>query len=987
MYEKELLSILEASQNNALTFFVGAGVSSLSGASNWKELVNEFCDKLGREKKGKGENFSADEFLQIPQMYWSTYGNKSEYYEIIKNKLNLSSLYPNEIHYKILEMTPVSIITTNYDTLLEDAAIQNCQSYKIITSDEEVPSIYGDKYILKIHGDLAHKNIVLKEEDYLNYSENFKLTETLVKSIFATNTVVFIGYSLNDYNIKLILNWTKALLGSKFRKPIFIRSNNNILRDEELRYHESRGLSVIECKKIVPSETDYLALYLSVFNEMEKLSIDNIDGMTEDEAFDNLYTRLLPLDDIKALRINDVYRKLKPHVSFSVDGEIYTHGTGSLLLKKFFDISQMSDVDQAKLPKNIKEKYKCILSVFRKARIHRADALHKNLFDIDKVPFADSICIAFDYSVMRRFVARKYNKATYNYKKAFYLSRMKRYDEALCLFSEVARNAYKNSDFLLYYLAKSNCISLYKAIQNLQNIYGCYNQNEIDKNAPSNLETTSLFYRLPVEFRNKYEVFKDIYNTDMLYEYSYGAFIDSKNIQKAIESGSLEFGLTSSGKAICRIKEYLHFMHGNGIVADMFEEYKTAVRSLLSALMYKYSKCDKKVLHETLFPFRNGEEIVFDESDFYCFVECFKEKDISALFQKHDIQTLKFINIESIEAAVNSILAYYEYAEKTRKNTMEILMLQLQLKTCLVLLEHVEISQEMVDKICSFIFSHGFREISFSDKMTFLYSQLYCRKKYSIVTDKIIEDTFIAYLDQHISLLKNGADKEKHSDIPGGYHDLVHYISFKGKNQIKRKLSIRIAQIIDLRLLPMYKYIAWDYCNHITNAQRKRIIIWAKKEIKSDFNFNLITILIHYNGRLDNYEISILKSFLWDKIHKAKKERNLDVKYYPESNPYEELDQVGLWCFCEQVSSKAFAEFLGYSAFFDFFYEYNSFDFHRFDVSWLLGRFRKPILEKISKDNLVREKIREAIAVKIRTDRIDELDKQKLQDILIEYFC
>ena len=32
MYEKELQRILTASQNNALTFFVGAGVSALSGA-------------------------------------------------------------------------------------------------------------------------------------------------------------------------------------------------------------------------------------------------------------------------------------------------------------------------------------------------------------------------------------------------------------------------------------------------------------------------------------------------------------------------------------------------------------------------------------------------------------------------------------------------------------------------------------------------------------------------------------------------------------------------------------------------------------------------------------------------------------------------------------------------------------------------------------------------------------------------------------------
>ena len=48
MYEKELQRILTASQNNALTFFVGAGVSALSGAPTWKGLIHAISDtKLG----------------------------------------------------------------------------------------------------------------------------------------------------------------------------------------------------------------------------------------------------------------------------------------------------------------------------------------------------------------------------------------------------------------------------------------------------------------------------------------------------------------------------------------------------------------------------------------------------------------------------------------------------------------------------------------------------------------------------------------------------------------------------------------------------------------------------------------------------------------------------------------------------------------------------------------------------------------------------
>ena len=47
MYEKELQRILTATQNYALTFFVGAGVSALSGAPTWKGLIHAISDKKG----------------------------------------------------------------------------------------------------------------------------------------------------------------------------------------------------------------------------------------------------------------------------------------------------------------------------------------------------------------------------------------------------------------------------------------------------------------------------------------------------------------------------------------------------------------------------------------------------------------------------------------------------------------------------------------------------------------------------------------------------------------------------------------------------------------------------------------------------------------------------------------------------------------------------------------------------------------------------
>ncbi len=580
MYEKEFQRIINASQNNALTFFVGAGVSALSGAPTWKGLIHAISDKLGQVRK---DDYSSDEYLKIPQMFYYSLGeNKDEYYKFIKVQLHSSSLMPNTIHREMLNLNPSSFITTNYDTLLEDAAVQYCQSFKVVSRDEDVPIIFGDRFILKLHGDFKHNNFVLKEEDYLNYSENFKLIETLVKSVFSTNTVVFIGYSLNDYNIKLILNWTKTLLKDSFREPIFLYVGNLALTEAEIIYQQSKGLAVVEWNKLIDSTDSYADRYNAIFAALNHQSRLSMDGKSEDEAFEILYNLLKPLDCLQALRIEDVSKRLYPYVRISDDGVINLSQRDALLLKRFFAINLMTDSQQNSLAKDVLDKYRCILNVFRKARILEVEDGHKyRRFVAGKVPFADKNCILFDYSAMHAFSEKTYQSLDQNYKKAFYLSRLRRYDEAYFLFSMVAKQAFKVSNYLLYYFAESNCINLRKVIKNLNVWYRCYDLDAVESLSPNDSDAENLFKRLPVEFRNTYDNLRDIHSANMLYKYSYKAFVDGQKLQKAIESGSTEFGMTSSGKAICRVNDYLHFLLGNGIVADVFSEYRICSRCMI----------------------------------------------------------------------------------------------------------------------------------------------------------------------------------------------------------------------------------------------------------------------------------------------------------------------------------------------------------------------------------------------------------------------
>ena len=209
--------IVYASKNNSLTFFVGAGVSKCSGIPLWEELIKKICIKMQIKVPKK---LSSDDYLRIPQMFYCTCDNSRDYTDFIKKAIDKPDSVPNEVHHIMMKFHPASFLTTNYDHLLETAAVEYGQSYKCVVKDEEVALIKGDRYILKVHGDIEHNNFVLREEDYLAYEENFKLISPLMRSVFSTNTVVFIGYGIGDYNVKLIIDGVRRVLKDKF-EPIF----------------------------------------------------------------------------------------------------------------------------------------------------------------------------------------------------------------------------------------------------------------------------------------------------------------------------------------------------------------------------------------------------------------------------------------------------------------------------------------------------------------------------------------------------------------------------------------------------------------------------------------------------------------------------------------------------------------------------------------------------------------------------------------------
>lgn len=234
-------NIQEAQQKGKLIIFVGAGVSQNSNLPSWNDLVNQLAQDLGIEKKIIPEeleetlteeqveilkkhkiHYNTDECLKIPQYYFNEFGEKeynNKLHNIFSNKLE-----PNPINYLIVELDPKHIITTNYDDLLEKTAESIAKTpYSKVSCDRDLAIAPNNNLIIKMHGELD--KIVLKERDYDTYSNNFKLIETFVKGLIATNTILFVGFSAEDANVRKLFQWIHDILGNSCQPAYLLNTD------------------------------------------------------------------------------------------------------------------------------------------------------------------------------------------------------------------------------------------------------------------------------------------------------------------------------------------------------------------------------------------------------------------------------------------------------------------------------------------------------------------------------------------------------------------------------------------------------------------------------------------------------------------------------------------------------------------------------------------------------------------------------------------
>jgi hypothetical protein len=93
-----------------------------------------------------------------------------------------------------------SIITTNYDTLVERVF----DFIPLVGNDILLSNPYGSVY--KIHGCVTDAaKIIITDTDYARFAGKYELIRAQLLSIFIHNPIIFLGYNIGDENIKELL--------------------------------------------------------------------------------------------------------------------------------------------------------------------------------------------------------------------------------------------------------------------------------------------------------------------------------------------------------------------------------------------------------------------------------------------------------------------------------------------------------------------------------------------------------------------------------------------------------------------------------------------------------------------------------------------------------------------------------------------------------------------------------------------------------------
>lgn len=994
--------ITEARHDGQLVIFVGAGASIYSGMPTWGQAVKEIAAHLGIYDEPL-------DFLRIPQYYFNARGKK-EYTQLMRKVFRHGDFLPkHEIHDKIIEFNTRTIITTNYDNLIEKAAEDNSEVICVVSKDADLPYRKGGKELIKIHGDFENDNFVLKEDDYLSYSRNFMLIENYVKSIIGTKVVLFLGYSFSDPDIKQIFSWAKDILDGDFQRAYLIEAGKEY-DSNEADYYKNFGINVLYASLQLKTEFNKNDLTLNLLNMLKWL-------LTEDRLakLDKLYDDLKPFKFmnfvseryIKSafyetdLRIDDGYIS-----EFDMQKELDEPGKviRNLAYEQYSMISlannnQATNKEETEKKERInkllkdfkpkehdKEKIKTILDILAKSNVSYIE-LHSprennngwyrdcvELANYDMPDWVEAIN-TFNYQVLENII-EKNNSRLAESRPQLYMEQgylyyvLKEYLAAYNCFKMAANIFYRHQEYFQYFMAEMDRFYVGKMVSDRDGLIsgvGFEDAKIVGEEIKAiNLDRT---YRSLPDFGGNNKVLKDIYTFNIAYTLFQDAYRTSEKVREQAEANYIFFSGTAAFSSMRRnMEDYYRYIVLNQLAVDQYVENREIFRIYFQSIFGSVMTGD---MDSSVYIIKNRSGNVhankLNKFDLMIALRYEELKNLQRLLQNITI------NLPLEEDALDYLLTVIiKYKKRPVKS---IFLGDNVFWKAVLLLGYCKLNSDVVEKtlvkINECIVGCDYRE----------YNNVLIRFVKNAELQGLITNDNVQYvkslLDKQLVYLCDNKDESlKHTNLvlQSAWLSQKYEHSYDDKDTISKLISDESRMLC----VQIYSYVG-DTCKNVISKAYKD---WRLKNGKADMDFYCLLVESEILAPDKDAEQVIFSYYSYQKLKNGTEKEALFMM--PDQNDDSlifnlvELYLKGLIVDTESLINIVKEQNIQPALWLT---DYENYDYSNFDVNWI--KLCAPnLLKEISSKHIVRKNIAERFVAAYNVSRVD----QNLLDIYFRYF-
>jgi len=216
-------ALIDNLRNGICIPWCGAGFSKAKGLPDWLELVRSIIRECKRNGLGDVEETELNTLLGRGHLdevadYCRDFLGEGSYRAFLQTTFSCDDDI-HDWHNALLELPFPAVFTSNYDKVIEKSYVAKFRKLPVVWTNHDTISLWRSHaaksfFVLKVHGHIDRpETVVLTSKDYTNHIFANAPFMHFVQRVFLSNSILFMGTSLNDVYIKRILEETRFLSG------------------------------------------------------------------------------------------------------------------------------------------------------------------------------------------------------------------------------------------------------------------------------------------------------------------------------------------------------------------------------------------------------------------------------------------------------------------------------------------------------------------------------------------------------------------------------------------------------------------------------------------------------------------------------------------------------------------------------------------------------------------------------------------------------